>query len=179
MYKYIRDAWKNPDKSYVKELMRTRTPIWRRESVIIRVDRPTRIDRARSLGYKAKKGYVVVRTRVRRGGMRKSRFTAGRKPKRQGIKKITPKKSIQRIAEERVARKFPNLEVLNSYWLWEDGKFKFYEIILVDPNHPSIMNDPRSTGYVRISIPTEYLEASPVKAENQGDFEIKVKEPKR
>jgi large subunit ribosomal protein L15e len=49
MYKYIRDAWKNPDKSYVKELMRTRTPVWRRESVIVRVDRPTRIDRARSL----------------------------------------------------------------------------------------------------------------------------------
>ena len=141
MYKYIRDAWKNPDKSYVKELMRTRTPVWRRESVIKRVDRPTRIDKARSLGYKAKKGYIVVRTRVRRGGMRKSRFTAGRKPKRQGIKKITPKKSIQRIAEERVARKFPNLEVLNSYWLWEDGKFKFFEIILVDPNNPSIKND--------------------------------------
>ena len=60
MYKYIRDAWKNPDKSYVKELMRTRTPIWRRESVIIRVDRPTRIDRARLLGYKAKRGYIVV-----------------------------------------------------------------------------------------------------------------------
>jgi large subunit ribosomal protein L15e len=143
MYKYIRDAWKNPDKSYVKELMRTRTPVWRRESVIVRVDRPTRIDRARSLGYKAKKGYIVVRTRVRRGGLRKSRFTAGRKPKRQGIKKITMKKSIQRIAEERVARKFPNLEILNSYWLWEDGKFKFYEVILVDPNHPSIKNDPK------------------------------------
>ncbi|ADZ10406.1 50S ribosomal protein L15e [Methanobacterium lacus] len=141
MYKYIRDAWKNPSESYVKELMQSRAPVWRRESVINRIDRPTRIDRARSLGYKAKKGYVVVRTRVRRGGMRKSRFTAGRKPKRMGVKKITPKKSIQRIAEERVARKYPNLEVLNSYWLWEDGKFKFYEVILVDPNHPSIKSD--------------------------------------
>ena len=75
--------------------------------------------------------------------MRKSRFKAGRKPKRMGVIKITPKKSIQRIAEERVARRFPNLEVLNSYWVWEDGKFKFYEVILVDPNHPSIKKDPK------------------------------------
>ena len=60
-----------------------------------------------------------------------------------GVKKITPKKSIQRIAEERVARRYPNLQVLNSYWLWEDGKFKFFEVILVDPNHPAIKNDPK------------------------------------
>lgn len=59
-----------------------------------------------------------------------------------GVVKITPKKSIKRIAEERVARKYPNLEVLNSYWVWEDGKFKFYEVILVDPNQTSIKNDP-------------------------------------
>jgi large subunit ribosomal protein L15e len=143
MYKYIRDAWKNPSNSYVKELMKERAPVWRRESVIERIDRPTRIDRARSLGYKAKKGYIVVRTRVRRGGRRKTRFTAGRKPKRMGIVKITPIKSIKKIAEERVARKYPNLEVLNSYWVWEDGKFKFFEVILVDPNSPSIKNDPK------------------------------------
>jgi large subunit ribosomal protein L15e len=143
MYNYIKEAWKNPEESYVKELMQLRAPEWRRESVIQRIDRPTRLDRARSLGYKAKKGYIVVRTRIRRGGRRKSRFKSGRKPKRMGVIKITPKKSIQRIAEERVARRFPNLEVLNSYWLWEDGKFKFYEVILVDPNHPSIQKDPK------------------------------------
>ena len=141
MYKHIRDAWKNPSNSYVRELMWERAPKWRREKVVQRIERPTRLDRARSLGYKAKKGYVLVRTRVRRGGSRKSRFTAGRRPKRMGIKKITPAKSIQRIAEERVARKYPNLEVLNSYWVWQDGKSKYFEVILVDPNSPSIKND--------------------------------------
>ena len=44
------------------------------------------------------------------------------------------------IAEERAGKKFPNLEVLNSYWVWEDGRFKWYEVIMVDPmilsNHP-------------------------------------------
>ena len=52
-----------------------------------------------------------------------------RKPSNAGIKKITMAKSIQRIAEERVSRRYPNLEVLNSYWVGEDGKNKFYEVI--------------------------------------------------
>jgi len=85
LYKYIRQAWKNTDDSYIKELMQKRAPEWRKENVITRIDRPTRLDRARSLGYKAKKGYVLVRTRVRRGGRRKTRFKAGRKPKRMGV----------------------------------------------------------------------------------------------
>ena len=50
MYKYISEAWNNPDDSYVKELMQKRAPLWRKESVIERIDKPTRIDRARSLG---------------------------------------------------------------------------------------------------------------------------------
>lgn len=141
MYKYIRNAWKNPDKSYVRELMWQRAPQWRKDPVIKRLDRPTRIDRARSLGYRAKKGFVVVRTRVRRGGRRKTRAVHGRRPKRMGVNKITMSKSIQRIAEERVNKKYPNLEVLNSYWVWADGKFKYFEVILVDPQSPSIVND--------------------------------------
>jgi len=44
------------------------------------------------------------------------------------------------IAEERAARRFPNLEVLNSYWIWEDGRFKWFEVVMVDPvllpDHP-------------------------------------------
>ena len=81
MYKYIRDAWKNPDESYVRELMWQRAPVWRKQPAITRIDRPTRIDRARSLGYRAKKGFVVVRVKVRRGGRRKTRFKHGRRPK--------------------------------------------------------------------------------------------------
>ena len=88
MYKYIRDAWKNPDESYVRELMWERAPKWRRQSAVQRIERPTRLDRARSLGYRAKKGFVLVRTRVRRGGRRKSRFIGGRKPKRMGVNKL-------------------------------------------------------------------------------------------
>ncbi|MBE6487211.1 MAG: 50S ribosomal protein L15e [Methanosphaera stadtmanae] len=141
MYKYMKEAWKNPDESYVRELMMERLPKWRRQPVIVRIDKPTRVDRARRLGYKAKTGYVLARIRVRRGSRRKPRFKNGRDPKRMGVNKIAGKKSIQRMAEERVARKYPNLEVLNSYWVWEDGKAKYFEVILVDPQRPEIQHD--------------------------------------
>ena len=78
---------------------------------------------------------------MRKGGRRKSRPVKGRGPKKMGVKKITPAKSIQRMAEERTQRKFPNLEVLASYWLWEDGQYKWYEVLLLDPNHPGIKKD--------------------------------------
>jgi large subunit ribosomal protein L15e len=58
-----------------------------------------------------------------------------------GVAKRKPAKSRRLIAEERAAKKFPNLEVLNSYWIWEDGRFKWFEVILVDPNHSVIQSD--------------------------------------
>jgi large subunit ribosomal protein L15e len=60
-----------------------------------------------------------------------------------GVRKLTPKKSLQLIAEERAARKFPNLEVLNSYHLASDGTREYFEIIMLDPHHPAIRSDPQ------------------------------------
>ena len=140
-YKYIAEAWSKPEKSYVDELMRSRLIEWRRQPVITRIERPTRLDRARRLGYKAKQGFVLARVRVRRGGFRKLRPTAGRRQKRMGVKKFKLSKSMRLIAEERVGKKFPNLEVLNSYWVGEDGVSKWFEVIMVDPQHPSIRAD--------------------------------------
>jgi len=141
MYDYIGDAWKVPKKNYLKELNWQRKIEWRKQPAVFRLEHPTRLDRARRLGYRAKQGFIMVRTRVRRGGMRKHTIRHGRRAKRKGISKITMGKSIQRIAEERVNRHYPNLEVLNSYWVGEDGRHKYYEIILVDPFHPVIEKD--------------------------------------
>ena len=143
LYGYIRQAWKIPSKSYVKELAWARQIEWRRGPSFVRVEHPLRIDRARELGFRAKPGYVVVRARVRRGGRRKPWPMGGRHPKRRGMNKITMAKSIQRMAEERVSKRHPNMEVLNSYWIGEDGGHKYYEVILVDPQHPAIKNDPK------------------------------------
>jgi len=140
-YKYIAEAWATPEKSFLDELMPKRLIMWRRQPTIFRIEKPTRLDKARKLGYKAKQGFVIVRVRVRRGGLRKQRPRAGRRPKRMGVKKFKPAKSLRLIGEERAGKKFPNLEVLNSYWVGEDGRSKWFEIIMVDPHHPVIMSD--------------------------------------
>ena len=141
MYKYIGELWKKPKSGDMRELKKERLIKWRREKTIERVEKPTRLDRARSLGYKAKQGIIIARTRVRRGGLRKPAIRGGRRAKRKGIKKITMGKSLQRIAEERTGKKYPNMEVLNSYWVGSDGKSKYFEVILVDTSHPVIRSD--------------------------------------
>ena len=139
--KYVRSAWKNPKQSMEPRHRTGRMAEWRHQPVFQRIDKPTRIDAARRVGYRAKQGVVICRTRVRRGGLRKGVVNMKRKPSKSGVTKITMAKSIQRIAEERVSRRYPNLRVLNSYRVGEDGKNKFFEVILLDPNHPVVMAD--------------------------------------
>ena len=147
LHKHVSAAWKKPKEGIPSRYRIDRMAGWRKEPVFMRIDKPTRIDAARRVGYKAKQGVVVVRTRVRRGGLRKGKIHMKRKPSKAGIKKITMAKSIQRIAEERTARRYPNLEVLNSYWVGEDGKNKFFEVIMIDPEHPAIKSD-KDMGWV-------------------------------
>ena len=142
IYNYIGDQWRSSSKEH-KAVQKERLLKYRRDDSTTKIERPTRLDRARKLGYKAKQGYVLARTRIRRGGMRKHAITSGRRAKRAGIAKITMRKNLQMIAEERTSKKYPNLEILNSYWVAEDGRHKWYEMIMDDPNHPVIMADPK------------------------------------
>ena len=113
----------------------------RKEQTVIRLEKPTNIPRARQLGYKAKQGFVVARVKVKRGSGMHQRPKAGRRPKRMGVNKLTRAKSKQVIAEERAQRKFPNLEVLNSYWTCADGKSEWFEVIMADPSLNSVKKD--------------------------------------
>ncbi len=125
-----------------KELYRKRLIEFRKQThTVERIEKPTNIARARELGYKAKKGIIVARVKARKGSGAHVRPKSGRRPKRMGVKKLTRKKNIQAIAEEKAARKFPNCEVLNSYLVGEDGKSKYYEVILVDTSAPEILSD--------------------------------------
>jgi large subunit ribosomal protein L15e len=142
-YRYMAHSFQETLGDEGSERRHERLLTWRREHTVTRLERPTRLDRARAIGFRAKGGYVVVRVRVRRGGQRKRAIIAGRRPKHKGINKMTLSKSLRRIAEERAQKHYPNLEVLNSYWVGEDGKQKFFEIILVDPDHPEIRADPK------------------------------------
>ncbi len=134
--KYLREAWKKPD----IKVLRQRMIEWRKGESIVRVEKPLRLDRARALGYKAKKGIVVVRVRVKRGGHKRTRPNKGRKTKRLHIRKNL-RMNYREIAEQRVARKYKNMEVLNSYQIGKDGMHYFHEVILVDRVAPEIKSD--------------------------------------
>ncbi len=136
LYHHLRAAWRTPG----REMLQTRMIQWRASEAVTEVEKPLRLDRARALGYKAKKGFFVVRVRIRRGGRKRSRHTHGRKSRKQHVMKVL-KMNYQWVAELRAAAKYSNLIVLNSYLLAKDGKHAFYEVILVDPQRPEIKND--------------------------------------
>lgn len=140
MYHYVENTWQSDE--WKKSVIRQRLIEWRKQPSVVRIAKPTRLNRARALGYKAKQGFIIVRVRVRRGGSNKIRPNKGRRPKRMGVYGYSPSKGYRWIAEEKAARKYPNLEVLGSYYVAEDGLYKYYEVILVDPSHPVIKNDP-------------------------------------
>jgi large subunit ribosomal protein L15e len=134
--KYLRAAWRKPD----VKLLRARMIEWRKCGLITRVEKPLRLDRARSLGYKAKKGITVVRIKIKRGGHKRSRPNKARRTKRLHIRKNL-RMNYKEIAETRVARKHDNMEVLGSYQVGKDGMNYFFEVILVDRAAPEIKSD--------------------------------------
>lgn len=135
-YKYIRETIQQEYKERPWHY-RERISLWRKGPAIERVERPTNIARARSLGYKAKKGIFVVRARVPKG-LRKRRAPRAGRQARHNYRYVQPKLSYKAMAEQRVARKYRNAEVINSYYVGEDGQYKFYEIILADRASPDL-----------------------------------------
>jgi len=121
--------------------LRQRAVIWRNQNAITRVEKPSRIARARRLGYKAKQGIIVVRMRVGTGGMRKERPRGGRRPKHLGVTKIKADVSMKQVAERRVLQRYPNMKLLGSYFLYKDGMHYWFEVVLADPSHPRIAKD--------------------------------------
>jgi large subunit ribosomal protein L15e len=136
MYHYIQQAWKKPDKTTLRQRMTE----WRKSSTLTKVEKPLRLDRARALGYKAKKGFVVVRVKLKRGGHKRPRPNKGRRSKRMHTRKNL-QMNYRWIAEQRVSKKYKNLEILNSYQIGKDGINYFFEVICVDPSKPEIAND--------------------------------------
>lgn len=131
-YKYIKEN--------VRNNIRDKLVAWRRQNSVQKIDKPTDLSRARNLGYKDKKGFVVARVKIKRGGRKKTRPKRGRRSKRQTNRKNL-KMSYQWVCELRASKKFKNLEVLNSYQIAKDGKHYFYEVILIDPERPEIKKD--------------------------------------
>ncbi len=137
MYSYLDASWES---GLGSETHRKRMVAWRAEPTTIRIPKPTRLDRARALGYRAKPGIIVVRQRLTRGGRQRPDIKGARRSKHARQRKILSM-SYQHVAERRAATKFPNMEVLNSYFLAKDGTHYWYEVIMVDKDHPVIVFD--------------------------------------
>jgi len=140
-------ALKEKEPEAYKEIIRelrgiwvVRGRVWRKGEALTREDKPLKAWRARELGWKDKPGLIAVVVRVGKGGRKRRQTSGGRKPAK-AYDYATLHKSKQTQAEERANRKFPNCEVLASYWLWEDGQYKYFEIILIDPDNPHIKKD--------------------------------------
>ncbi|MEM1700798.1 MAG: hypothetical protein QW785_01940 [Candidatus Anstonellales archaeon] len=124
--KNFQESYKNRSGDYRKRLVE-----WRDQPAIQRIEKPSNPARARSLGYKAKQGVFVVRVRIAKGNRVRRNPKAGRKSGKY-FRYISPGLSLQKIAEQRANRKHTNAEVIGSYWVGEDGKYKYFEVILVD-----------------------------------------------
>ena len=144
-YKYLQELWRKKQSDVMRFVLRVRCWEYRQLPSVHKVNRPSRIDKARSLGFKAKQGYVIYRVKIRRGGRKRAvhKGTVYGKPVHQGIRKLKKKRSLRNLAEERAGRRCTNLRVLNSYWVGQDAVSKFFEVIMVDPAHTAIKKDPR------------------------------------
>merc|ERR1712100_221940 len=145
MGKYLDELYKKKQSDLLRFLFRIRCWQLRHLAAIHRASRPTRPDKARRLGYKAKQGVCIYRVRVRRGGRKKpvpKGITYG-KPKGEGVNEIKFQRSLRSVAEERAGRYCGGLRVMNSYWIAQDSTYKYFEVIMVDPAHKCVRTDPR------------------------------------
>lgn len=117
-YKYIQELYRKKQSDVLRFLLRIRVWQYRQLTKLHRAPRPTRPDKARRLGYRAKQGtlqqkimfflliyfflgYVIYRIRVRRGGRKRpvpKGATYG-KPKSHGVNQLKPVRNLQSIAE--------------------------------------------------------------------------------
>lgn len=122
----FQESYKERSEEYRKRLAE-----WRDLPAIVRLEKPSNPARARSLGYRAKQGVFVVRVRIAKGNRVRRNPKAGRKPGNY-FRYISPGLSLKKIAEQRANRKHRNAEVIGSYWVGEDGEYKYFEVILAD-----------------------------------------------
>lgn len=119
-YKYIQELYRKKQSDVLRFILRIRVWQYRQLTKLHRVPRPSRPDKARRLGFRAKQGttvfkkqlikqsnvlfvvgFVIFRIRVRRGGRKRpvpKGATYG-KPKSHGVNELKPVRNLQSIAE--------------------------------------------------------------------------------
>lgn len=142
-YRQIAHLWKKPKES-LGEMLKSREIKWRQEDTVVRIERPTRLNKARGVGYKAKLGFALARVKIGKGGRRRKYYgRRGRKPSKMGLVHFSHGKSLQHIAEQKAQRRFSNMRIIGSYEVGEDGKQMWYEVVMIDPQHSNISKNPK------------------------------------
>ena len=142
----LREIHRKRQSDVMRYLTRLMVVEARQRDVVHRKERPTFLERARKLGYKAKQGYFVYNVRIKKGDAVRTRYHNGNtrgKCVNAGIHQIKPSLNHQNMAEQLVGKKCGNARVLNSYVVGQDYMYKYFEVILVDPFHNAIRNDPK------------------------------------
>ena len=89
LYGKIKDLWRSPLSKEHRAIWFQRLVEWRNGGAVVRIERPTRLDRARALGYRAKQGIILARVRVLRGGRkRRGSLKKGRRSKNARARKV-------------------------------------------------------------------------------------------
>lgn len=100
-YRYVQELYRKKQSDVMRYLLRIRVWQYRQLTKMHRAPRPSRPDKARRMGYRAKQGYCIYRIRVRRGGRKRpvpKGCTYG-KPKGHGVNQLKPSRGLQSIAE--------------------------------------------------------------------------------
>lgn len=104
----MQELYRKKQSDVLRYLLRIRVWQYRQLTKMVRSPRPSRPDKARRLGFRAKQGYVIYRIRVRRGGRKRpvpKGCTYG-KPKSHGVNELKPTRRLQSVAEVIYASKF-------------------------------------------------------------------------
>lgn len=100
----MQELYRKKQSDVMRYLLRVRVWQYRQLTKMHKVPSPSRPDKARRLGYRAKQGYVIYRIRVRRGGRKRPvpKGCTGGKPKSHGVNELKPYRCLQSIAEVRI-----------------------------------------------------------------------------
>lgn len=102
-YRYVQELYRKKQSDVLRYLLRIRCWQYRQLTRLHRAPRPSRPDKARRLGYRAKQGFLIYRISVRRGGRKRpvhKGCTYG-KPKSHGVNELKPYRNLQSVAEVR------------------------------------------------------------------------------
>ncbi|VVB70471.1 50S ribosomal protein L15e [uncultured archaeon] len=126
--KYIRKSFMKAMKTRTLEYKNRIISYRKKDAKIVKLDKPTNPVRAKTLGFKQSKSYVVYRLTVRKGMRARPKPDQGRKPGK-SRKFKEPGFSWQDYAENTLLKKRNNLTIVGSYKVGEDGDTTFYEVL--------------------------------------------------